>query len=109
MFDGYSCSIFFNGNFSNGGLVDEFYKFLVENPTLKISIQGHTDNIGSDEDNLLLSENRSGAVYNHLIQRGISIDRLDYKGFGESKPVESNETEDGRARNRRTEFVIVEK
>jgi outer membrane protein OmpA-like peptidoglycan-associated protein/tetratricopeptide (TPR) repeat protein len=90
-------------------VIDEFYKFLVENPTLRISIQGHTDNIGNDEDNLLLSENRAGAVYNHLIQRGISIGRLDYKGFGESKPVESNETEDGRARNRRTEFVIVEK
>ncbi len=90
-------------------VIDEFYQFLLDNPTLKISIQGHTDNIGSEEDNLMLSENRASAVFNHLIQRGINIDRLDYKGFGESKPIDSNETEDGRARNRRTEFVIIEK
>lgn len=90
-------------------VIDEFYRFLVENPTLKISIQGHTDNVGSEADNLKLSEDRAQAVYNHLIQRGISFDRLAYKGFGESKPIESNDTEDGRARNRRTEFVIIEK
>jgi outer membrane protein OmpA-like peptidoglycan-associated protein/tetratricopeptide (TPR) repeat protein len=90
-------------------VIDEFYEFLVENPSLKISIQGHTDNIGSEEDNLKLSEERSKAVYSYLVQRGISIERLAYKGFGESKPVESNDTEDGRARNRRTEFVIIEK
>jgi outer membrane protein OmpA-like peptidoglycan-associated protein/tetratricopeptide (TPR) repeat protein len=90
-------------------VIDEFYKFLVENLTLKISIQGHTDNIGSDKDNLLLSENRAKAVYQHLIDKGIDSNRLEYRGFGESKPIESNDTEDGRARNRRTEFVIIEK
>ena len=90
-------------------VIDEFYQFLVENPNLKISIQGHTDNIGSAEDNRLLSENRAQAVYTHLIQRGIKANRLEYKGFGESKPIEANNTEDGRARNRRTEFVIIEK
>jgi len=90
-------------------VIDEFYQFLVDNPTMKVSIQGHTDNIGSEKDNLILSENRSHAVYDHLVKRGISIDRIDYKGFGESRPVESNDGEDGRARNRRTEFVIVEK
>ena len=90
-------------------VIDEFYRFLVDNPTLKISIEGHTDDIGSEEDNLLLSENRAQAVFDQLVKRGISIDRLSYKGYGESKPIASNETEDGRARNRRTEFVIVEK
>jgi outer membrane protein OmpA-like peptidoglycan-associated protein len=90
-------------------VIDEFYQFLIENPSLKISIQGHTDNIGSEQDNLILSDNRAHAVFDHLVKRGISIDRLSYKGFGESKPVESNNTEDGRARNRRTEFVIIEK
>lgn len=90
-------------------VIDEFYGFLVENPTLTISIQGHTDNVGSEDDNLKLSDDRAKAVYNHLVQRGISPDRLAYKGFGESKPIESNDTEDGRARNRRTEFVIIEK
>jgi outer membrane protein OmpA-like peptidoglycan-associated protein len=90
-------------------VIDEFYQFLLDNPNLKISIQGHTDNIGSEADNLSLSENRAHAVYHHLIQQGINMDRLAYKGFGESRPVESNDTEDGRARNRRTEFVIIEK
>lgn len=90
-------------------VMDEFYLFLNENPTLKISIEGHTDNIGSEADNLILSENRSKAVFDYLVKRGISIDRMAYKGFGESVPIESNDTEDGRARNRRTEFVIIEK
>ncbi len=60
-------------------------------------------------DNLVLSENRSKAVFDYLVKRGISFDRMDYEGFGESIPIESNDTEDGRARNRRTEFVIIEK
>jgi outer membrane protein OmpA-like peptidoglycan-associated protein/tetratricopeptide (TPR) repeat protein len=90
-------------------VIDEFYRFLLDNPTLKISIQGHTDDVGSGEDNLLLSENRAKAVFEQLIKRGINVDRLSYKGFGESKPVSDNDTEDGRARNRRTEFVIIEK
>lgn len=90
-------------------VMDEFYLFLNENPTLKISIEGHTDNIGSDVDNQVLSENRSKSVYDYLVKRGIQFNRMSYKGFGESVPIESNETEDGRARNRRTEFVIIEK
>ena len=90
-------------------VMDEFYLFLNENPTLKISIEGHTDNIGNDSDNQQLSENRSKAVFDYLVRRGIGINRMDYKGFGESVPIESNDTEDGRARNRRTEFVIIEK
>lgn len=90
-------------------VIEEFYHFLIENPTLKVSIQGHTDNIGIEEDNQILSENRAKAVLDYLTKLGIPIDRLDYKGFGESVPVESNVSEDGRARNRRTEFVIVEK
>lgn len=90
-------------------VMDEFYLFLNDNLTLKISIEGHTDNIGSEADNLILSENRSKAVFDYLVKRGIGIDRMSYKGFGESVPIESNDTEDGRARNRRTEFVIIEK
>jgi outer membrane protein OmpA-like peptidoglycan-associated protein len=90
-------------------VIAEFSDFLTDNPTLKVSIQGHTDNIGNGNDNLILSENRAKAVYEYLIKLGIIKSRLDYKGFGESKPIESNRTEDGRARNRRTEFVIIEK
>jgi len=90
-------------------VIDEFSEFLEENDELKISIQGHTDNVGNDQDNLILSEKRAKAVYDALIQKGISASRLSYKGFGESRPVASNVTEDGRSRNRRTEFVIIEK
>lgn len=87
----------------------EFFDFLNDNPKLKISIEGHTDNVGSEIDNQILSSNRAKAVYNYLIQMGISAERMVYKGWGESKPVAPNTTKDGRARNRRTEFVILEK
>ncbi|MBL7105103.1 MAG: OmpA family protein [Bacteroidales bacterium] len=90
-------------------LVEEFFLFLNENPTLKVSIQGHTDNIGNDNDNLVLSENRAKAVYEYLVSLGVDIKRVDYKGFGESKPIDTNTTKAGRALNRRTEFVIVKK
>lgn len=90
-------------------VIDELYQFLVDNPEIEIIIQGHTDDIGNDEDNLILSENRSKAVYDYLSVKGIDRQRIDYKGFGESMPVASNQTEEGRALNRRTEFVVVEK
>ena len=83
-------------------------EFLTKNPTLKIEIGGHTDNAGSDELNRKLSENRAKAVYDFLINDGISKTRLSYKGYGSSKPVAGNDTEAGRAQNRRTEFKIVE-
>ncbi len=82
-------------------------KLLEENPDLKIRINGHTDNVGSDVDNLSLSENRAKAVYTYLVQEGIAADRLSYKGYGETIPIDTNDTEEGRQRNRRTEFVIV--
>lgn len=90
-------------------VIEQFYQFLSENPGMKVSIQGHTDDIGGDQDNLKLSEQRAKAVYEELIKLGINIERLDYKGFGESQPIDTNETEDGRAKNRRTVFVILEK
>ena len=89
--------------------LDGLIVFLSDNPKVKISINGHTDNINDDKSNLLLSESRAKEVYNFLIEKGISADRLSYKGFGETKPIASNETELGRAQNRRTEFVILEK
>ncbi len=80
---------------------------LEENPALKIRINGHTDNVGSEEDNLLLSENRAKAVYDFLARQGIAAGRLSYKGYGESKPIATNETAAGRQENRRTEFEVV--
>jgi outer membrane protein OmpA-like peptidoglycan-associated protein/Tol biopolymer transport system component len=80
-----------------------------ENPTIKIQINGYTDNIGKDADNKLLSEARAKSVVAYLNTQGIPINRLLFKGFGATNPISSNETEDGRALNRRTEMVIVSK
>ena len=89
-------------------LIKLFMEFLIENPSIKLELQGHTDNIGKDKENQILSENRAKEVYNYLINNGISASRLSYKGFGPSRPIASNETEAGRAKNRRTVFVILE-
>ena len=86
-----------------------FIEFLKENPTVKVEIQGHTDNIGKDADNLLLSEHRAKSVYDYVIEQGVDANRLRYKGYGESNPIASNSTEAGRAKNRRTVFLIYEK
>jgi len=90
-------------------IIDGFIIFLKENPHVSIEIQGHTDDVGNDKNNLILSENRAKSVYEYLIQNNIIPARLSYKGYGESKPVESNLTEEGRAKNRRTVFVIKSK
>ena len=92
---------------SSQKVLDEFIVFLNDHPTMTISIEGHTDNVGSDEFNLILSENRAKAVYNYLVNNGIDANRLQYKGFGETAPIATNETEEGKAMNRRTEFVIL--
>lgn len=81
---------------------------LNKNPKMKIEISGHTDNKGTADYNQKLSENRSKAVYNYLVDKGIDKNRLSYKGYGLSKPIDTNDTEEGRANNRRTEFKVIE-
>lgn len=90
-------------------IIEEFASFLKTNPQLRIAIHGHTDNVGDDAANQQLSAQRARAVYDFLVSKGIAADRLEHKGFGETKPVADNATETGRARNRRTEFVILQK
>ncbi len=90
-------------------ILDDFSDFLIENPTIKIAIYGHTDNIGDETENLILSEDRAKSVYSYLLISDISSDRMSFEGFGENKPISDNTTEQGRALNRRTEFLIVEK
>ncbi len=80
---------------------------LESNPQLKIQLNGHTDNVGSDSDNLRLSDARAKAVYNYLIEQGIAANRLSSKGYGETIPIDTNDTDEGRQNNRRTEFVVV--
>lgn len=82
-------------------------EFMEMNPTVSVSILGHTDNVGAPADNQILSENRANAVADYLIAAGIDPDRVTSEGFGESQPVATNDTEAGRAQNRRTEFVIT--
>ncbi len=80
---------------------------MTENPAIRIEISGHTDNVGSADSNLVLSGNRAKAVANYLIGKGITQDRISHKGLGDQQPVASNDTEEGRAQNRRTEFKVI--
>ncbi|NLJ81763.1 MAG: OmpA family protein, partial [Bacteroidales bacterium] len=90
-------------------IIEVLLEFLNDNPSIHIQIQGHTDNIGQRKDNLTLSEDRAKEVYNYLIERYIDPKRLTYKGFADTKPVATNDTEEGRALNRRTVFIILSK
>ena len=78
-----------------------------DNPTLEIEIEGHTDSVGPDDRNLTLSQGRSQSVVDYIVSKGISSDRLKAKGFGESKPIDTNDTDAGRANNRRVEFTVL--
>jgi len=84
-------------------------QFLKDNPTVKIQLEGHTDNIGTAADNQKLSEQRARSAVNYLLEQGIMPQRLVAKGFGATKPVADNKTEEGRAQNRRTELKIISK
>jgi outer membrane protein OmpA-like peptidoglycan-associated protein len=87
--------------------LDKLLQLLQENPTLTLEISGHTDNVGKPADNLSLSNNRAKAVVGYLSSRNIPAERLIAKGYGETKPVADNKTEEGRAMNRRTEMRVV--
>lgn len=87
--------------------LDKLVDFLRKNPKLKIEISGHTDNIGTSGHNLELSQNRAKAVFDFLSGHGIDGKRMTYKGYGFNDPVDSNDTESGRANNRRTEFKVI--
>ena len=85
--------------------IDEIAEMLKNNSSLKVSIEGHTDNVGTPATNKTLSENRAKAVMNALIAKGIDKSRLSAKGWGQDKPIADNTTEDGKAKNRRVEIV----
>lgn len=87
--------------------LDNVVRLMNENPNMKIQINGYTDNIGTPADNLKLSAGRALAVVNYLLYKGVRKERLSYKGFGEADPIATNETEQGRAMNRRTELRVV--
>ena len=87
-------------------ILDEFAQYLIEHPSIEIEIRGHTDNVGNDAANLALSTERAFEVLRYITSKGIDGKRISYKGYGETKPIASNDTDDGRAQNRRTEFLI---
>ena len=87
--------------------IDRLRQLLQEVPNLKIELSGHTDSHGSDEYNKSLSNARSRAVYDRLVALGVSANRLTFVGFGEEQPIATNENDEGRQQNRRTEFKIT--
>jgi outer membrane protein OmpA-like peptidoglycan-associated protein/tetratricopeptide (TPR) repeat protein len=87
--------------------LERLLELLNEIPALKIEIAGHTDNVGTDERNQLLSENRAKSVVEYLIDRGIDASRLKAAGYGSKRPIAENTTEEGRQLNRRTEFEVL--
>lgn len=87
--------------------LDQVVKLLQLNSTINAEIGGHTDNVGSIEYNIQLAEKRARQVYDYLIENGIQKERLKYKGYGQSQPIDTNETEEGRAKNRRTEVKVL--
>ncbi len=89
-------------------VLDDAAKILTDNATIQVEIQGHTDSQGSDSYNQNLSERRAYAVVDYLVKfKGVEMNRLRSVGYGESKPIASNDTKEGRALNRRVEFVIL--
>ena len=87
------------------GTVDQIAELMRANPQLQLSVEGHTDNVGTPEANKVLSANRARAVMDAVVARGISPERLTSTGFGQESPIADNRTEEGRAKNRRVELV----
>jgi len=89
--------------------LQKLIEFLQLNTTVKIEIAGYTDNVGTHQNNVTLSEKRANAVYQYLSSNGIASSRLVFKGYGEDQPIAPNTTDDNKALNRRTEFMIIGK
>ena len=87
--------------------LDVLASILKEFPTVKVEINGHTDNVGDPANNQKLSEDRAKAVFNYLVEQGVNAENLSYKGYGDTKPKADNDTEAGKAQNRRTDFTIL--
>ena len=88
--------------------LDRLATYLMKNDRLKLFIYGHTDNLGDAAANQLLSENRAAAVSQYLVQKGVNSDRIWTRGYGQSKPIADNTTDEGRAKNRRVAFLLKE-
>ncbi|MCB0792840.1 MAG: PD40 domain-containing protein [Flavobacteriales bacterium] len=87
--------------------LDKVVRLLFVNPTVRLEVAGHTDDVGGEQDNLDLSQRRAAAVRDYLIAKGVAADRLEARGYGETKPIAPNDSEEGRAQNRRTEVKVL--
>ncbi|EDP72739.1 peptidoglycan-associated lipoprotein [Flavobacteriales bacterium ALC-1] len=90
------------------GELNQLYKHLKENKDLKVKIFGHTDNVGLEARNKELSKQRAKAVVDYLISQGLDVSRIQFIGFGSSKPISDNDTDEGRQLNRRVEFKLTD-
>lgn len=86
--------------------LDELSKFLLAHPTLELSVLGHTDNVGDEKHNVTLSAKRAESVAQYLINKGIDDERIFFEGFGSSHPIDTNDTAQGRSKNRRVEILL---
>ena len=89
-------------------ILDAIVVIMKKYPTSRFRIEGHTDSVGSDQYNMELSQRRANAVKNYLISKGISAERLEAVGYGETRPIASNKTAAGRAKNRRVEIILID-
>ena len=87
-------------------ILDRLATFLKENPDKSVDLEGHTDSIGADQYNQGLSERRTASVKDYVVKKGIAASRITARGFGKTKPIADNKTEDGRAKNRRVEVKV---
>lgn len=87
--------------------LNRLIKFMSQYPDVQVEISGHTDDVGTDDDNLVLSKNRAKSVYDYLTQHGVKAERLRFRGYGESKPLAANDSEEHRQQNRRIELRIL--
>jgi OmpA-OmpF porin, OOP family len=87
--------------------LNDLVEYMKLKPSVKIEVAGHTDDVGDDAANMKLSQDRAQAVKAYLMKKGIAADRIVAKGYGETRPVATNETPEGRQKNRRTEVTIL--
>ncbi len=87
-------------------ILDRLVAFMNENKDKKVSLSGHTDNVGTEAYNQRLSERRVSSVQDYIVKKGVENSRVSGQGFGESKPIADNKTREGRAKNRRVEIKV---
>ncbi|MBI2088073.1 MAG: OmpA family protein [Deltaproteobacteria bacterium] len=87
-------------------ILDRLVEFLNQNPDKRVELEGHADWIGTEKYNQGLSERRAASVRNYLVKKGINLNRITTRGFGELKPIADNKTREGRAKNRRVEVKV---